>query len=834
MKIKYNSITIFASLGLVLSSLVSTAQTAGQWAWMGGYLESNAPWAPAPGGPTPGVQSGSGNFSSSNKPGNREHPCGAIRTDNKVYMFGGYGYDNFGSCGDLNDIWVYDISISQWAWVKGGNYKDDPTHWLYGESPKYLTLGVENSSANPGGRNRMSGSTDNAGNLWVFGGKTRFDPDGIDDGSSGIYNSFDAEWNNLWKFNPATNNWTWVNGPSSWNDGGSSSLPRARHRVRSWFDATGNMWIFGGAFGSTSLNDLWKYNVSTNQWTFVSGEMNTLNALGNYPPIGTSGTTYYPKGRSDYGYWVDNSGNFWIYGGYETPHSTNCLGDLWKYTPSTNEWTLVKGSNAINVAPNHGTLNVVNSSNNPGSRNAPYCWKGNDGNLYMFGGAGGATGTDWINDTWKFDIAANNWVWVGGSSSLNQIPVQSGLFSEAPANRPGGQVCTMNHITNATHSFLFSGYGKGSNNSTSDSNGGLTGSLWRIGNATGCSAPSAPSLASTSTSACVTSPATLTAVGCSGGVISWNTGATGSSIVVTSAGSYFANCTVAGCTSSNTTFNILPCSTGTTTACSYTVGWGTPTNETCVGITTFTVNSIGGPTEFSTDNISWNSPIVGTTNKYVFSVPATTACVSIWIRPTGCLDPSKVVWGCYTGSGYPCMASLCSYTVGWGTPSVQTCGGITSYTINTIGAPTQLSTDGTTWNNALIGTTNTHTYTIPATSACVNFWTRPAGCTDPSKVVWGCYLGSGYPCLLPTDIESHEAYLSSISIYPNPSKFEVNILGVTKDEVKEIVVKDILGRELIKQINSTNLNIESLANGNYFIQIITRNNMSKTLRFIKE
>ena len=180
-----------------------------------------------------------------------------------------------------------------------------------------------------------------------------------------------------------------------------------------------------------------------------------------------------------------------------------------------------------------------------------------------------------------------------------------------------------------------------------------------------------------------------------------------------------------------------------------------------------------------------------------------------------------------------CSSSACTSVVGWGTPTIKTCAGITTYTINSTGGPTEFSSDGTTWHSAIAGTTNTFTYSAPSTTACVSFWIRPTGCTDVSKVVWGCYIGSGTPCIT-TDVNNFQSIVSNISLFPNPAKSEINILGIIKDDLKEIVIKDLLGRELMKQFNSTNVNIESLAAGNYFIEVVAKNSISKTLRFVKE
>ncbi|MGB3947287.1 MAG: T9SS type A sorting domain-containing protein [Bacteroidia bacterium] len=177
--------------------------------------------------------------------------------------------------------------------------------------------------------------------------------------------------------------------------------------------------------------------------------------------------------------------------------------------------------------------------------------------------------------------------------------------------------------------------------------------------------------------------------------------------------------------------------------------------------------------------------------------------------------------------------TACADTVDWGTPNNETCGGTTYFYVNTIGAPTEFSTDNITWNPPISGTTNSYSFSVPETQSCVDIWIRPAGCTDPSKVVWGCYLGSGYSCLT-TSINSKNRSKLEVTLYPNPTKSEVNILGVSKADLKKVTITDVLGRELIKTSNTTIINVENLAPGNYFIQLNTEQGYSNTLRFFKE
>lgn len=74
--------------------------------------------------------------------------------------------------------------------------------------------------------------------------------------SLGIINQDDlAPLNDLWNYNPSTNQWTWMHGSKQGNQQGvlgiqgtssSSNLPGARYGAVSWTDVTGRLWLFGG------------------------------------------------------------------------------------------------------------------------------------------------------------------------------------------------------------------------------------------------------------------------------------------------------------------------------------------------------------------------------------------------------------------------------------------------------------------------------------------------------------------------------------------------------------------------------------------------------------
>ncbi len=432
MKINNNRAALLLKLLLVISSffLQQKLNAQNEWAYLKGYLNSEWPVNSyvAPGVPHP-----------SNMPGSREH-CGSGMFNNKIWIFGGEGW------GNGHDIWYYDIALRSWVYMGGR-----------GVNEKYTDLGVESDVAHPGDRSRMASAMDSEGNLWLFGG-------------SNYDLGFHTGWNDLWKYNTHTDKWTWLGGSSTHTSSGSYKVPgvadwpRARYRVRAWFDEKGDYWIFGGVFydGHSNpfpLNDMWKYNVVTKKWTCETGDCNTLHNAnapsGVYPEeLGVPSVSIKPKARSDYAYWQDYDGHFWFYGGFngETHRGGRALGDTWKYNPSSKEWTLL----AIEVSSNNVS---------PGEQGEPLCWLGNDGLPWM----------RLLNrSVWKFGNGKWQNVQHDGSPTFSPPIIHNGWsYYFHSANRPGSHYTTFNHMKTDSVVFAFNGYGVMTDNTLS-----YTGSLW--------------------------------------------------------------------------------------------------------------------------------------------------------------------------------------------------------------------------------------------------------------------------------------------------------------------------------------------------------------------
>lgn len=125
--------------------------------------------------------------------------------------------------------------------------------------------------------------------------------------------------------------------------GSTLNMPGARSTSVSWIDRSGNFWIFGGLTENalTFLGDLWRYNPQTKEWAWMNGSL-TTNTVGNYGTQGVAASTNSPGARIGPVAWTDTKGNLWMYGEMGGLAAIGTLNDLWKYTISTGLMKLKK------------------------------------------------------------------------------------------------------------------------------------------------------------------------------------------------------------------------------------------------------------------------------------------------------------------------------------------------------------------------------------------------------------------------------------------------------------------------------------------------------------
>jgi N-acetylneuraminic acid mutarotase len=301
-----------------------------QWAWVaGGSIATPVNIATDFGGGNTGVYGTKGTSAPGNTPGGRQFSVMWTDAEGNLWLFGGYGCDSTDWClGDLNDLWKFDTTMKQWTWIAGSSTNVTPAGSVNGV---YGTLGVASPSNTPGGRNTGVGWTDAAGKLWLYGGS------GYD--STGNLNTLI----DLWRFDPSTAEWTWMGGsdvanvsaPAVYGAKGTAAAtnsPGSRVSEAHCADASGSLWIFGGIGHQGELNDLWKFDPTTMQWTWeAGGQTADLNgSTGSYGTEGVASASNVPMARDSSACWFDPTGNFWLFGGggeqINTVHN-----DLWKY-----------------------------------------------------------------------------------------------------------------------------------------------------------------------------------------------------------------------------------------------------------------------------------------------------------------------------------------------------------------------------------------------------------------------------------------------------------------------------------------------------------------------
>ncbi|MFM7195158.1 MAG: kelch repeat-containing protein, partial [Bacteroidota bacterium] len=267
----------------------------------------------------------------------------------------------------------------------------------------------------------------------------------------------------LWRYTPGTGLWTWESGTSTGNQtpvyglkgvAAQENHPGARLSSMSWIGSSGDLWIFGGGvFGSGESNDLWKYNVQTGLWTWLTGGSGA--SAGNYGIKGTGSPSAVPGARSLGAAWSDAAGDLWLFGGngYDADGAFGQLNDLWRFSVSTGNWIWVGGSDKVNAQPVYGTLGVASVVNDPGARHAAISWTDNRGKFWMFGGQG------YYSDLWQFDPAEGVWTWMGGSAVPNEPGVYGTLGASSTANRPGARAYGQGWTDALGNLWLFGGDG---------------------------------------------------------------------------------------------------------------------------------------------------------------------------------------------------------------------------------------------------------------------------------------------------------------------------------------------------------------------------------------
>ena len=397
-----------------------------------------------------------------------------IWSDNKnnLWMFGGSGHSYHNPDGPhevLNEVWKYDISANQWNLeFSSPNRLKSSLHIKGQESPENI----------PVGSGLGTGVADKDGNLIMFGG-------GYSTINAGKpYHFIEGNiYNVLWKYNTQTGLWNWLSGIQEPDQRGiygtkgvesPDNKPGARRNAMTFKDKEGNYWLFGGIGRDINnnysyLNDLWKYNNNTGNWTWISGSEFAADE-GSPGTTGVASPLNTPRGRAFAASWTDSEGNFWIYGG--KGYSRYYIGDLWKFDIKTYLWTRVNGEDDLEPEIIRGIKGIGDARNFPGGRSGAMVVAGNNDEFYLYGGK---SRNGLCSDIWKFSTTTKLWTWIGGSEEFNApyYKEDDGILSDL--NTPGGRYSSAIWMDDDKNIWLFGG-----NNSASGYvNGYANSDLWK-------------------------------------------------------------------------------------------------------------------------------------------------------------------------------------------------------------------------------------------------------------------------------------------------------------------------------------------------------------------
>ncbi len=448
-----------------LNDLWKYSIVSNEWTWLSGSNEVDAA----------GVFGQLDEYNNTNMPGARSASIQWVDSNGTVWLFGGQGLDKFGiSVGYLNDLWSYNPILNQWAWHSGSDFK--------GSTGSYNEQGLSSVDYVPGSRWHSTGWLDNDENLWLFGGYK------FNQLSTSLYNDF-------WKYEPSTKEWTWLNGYNSTansdelgvyeakNDG-SLPHPGARHGGLEWTDLNGNLWMLGGSLGGSStsngfLRDLWTYDTEKERWSYIKGNTDSELNDGIYGSKGIGSFDNDPKSRWHGASWTGKDGKLWFFGGInynEAISNIAWLNDLWNYDPASEVFTWMGGSSSIDASGVYGIKGEASVAHVPGARSSSAYWSDSDGNFWLFGGY---ESFEYKNDLWKFNPNTLEWTWVSGNNFQNSPGIYGEMGVPNASNSIGARRYMDGRIDKDGNVWVFGGNGH-----DAEAQLGFMGDLWKYDPAT--------------------------------------------------------------------------------------------------------------------------------------------------------------------------------------------------------------------------------------------------------------------------------------------------------------------------------------------------------------
>ncbi len=223
-----------------------------------------------------------------------------------------------------------------------------------------------------------------------------------------------------------------------------NNYPAARTTNVFWKDNAGNFWLSGGIqighYGQF-YEDVWKFNPYSLEWTWVNGPgypviLPAKGAVCEASDTATEGTRY--ENRAVWKVCDDLIIN---YGGANT-YAAGDLNDLWAYSPSQNKWENLGGWSAGgygSIPYYYGDKGIPGALNFPPLRSSSVGFKDKNNNLFMFGGS---DGSGFYNDMWKYvlDSACLGSLYCNQSCNLYAPFIASNSTAICPSD--SAQICS--------------------------------------------------------------------------------------------------------------------------------------------------------------------------------------------------------------------------------------------------------------------------------------------------------------------------------------------------------------------------------------------------------
>lgn len=327
-----------------------------------------------------------------------------------------------------NIMWRYDLDKNLWTVIK---INKDPT-------PTYGVKGMAARDNNPGAI--VGASTWHAnGKLFLYGGRN------FNKLAPGLIWEFDLVTNNWrWIKGDTSNNCTPVYGTKGIAN--ANNTPGCRFSTVSW-SYNGKFYLFGGNVMNIRRNDVWEYNPATNNWRWIKGS-NLTSQLGVYGAKGIVDTANTPGSRSE-ATSVQINNKLFVFGGVSYIRQNIGTGyynanDLWEYDFATNNWRWLSGDTTRDPPSVFGIKGVPDTANTPGGRHGGVMW-GLNNKIYLFGGYGTHVWengwlyplTGFLDDIWQYDISTGLWAWIDGSDIYGRNGFYDVPLVKNSANRPG-------------------------------------------------------------------------------------------------------------------------------------------------------------------------------------------------------------------------------------------------------------------------------------------------------------------------------------------------------------------------------------------------------------